>query len=68
MTVVCAAVTSSTYEGMRCLKSNKEPEDNVVYQYVIKKEIEGKPKKVAKMAGVNKFLKIYYARVKEVYS
>ena len=53
---------------MKFLKSHKEPEDNAVYQFVIKKEIEGKPKKVAKMAGVNKFLKIYYARVTEVYT
>ena len=68
MTVVCAAVTSSTYEGMRCLKSNKEPEDNAVYHFVIKKEIERKSKKAAKKAGVNKFLKIYYTRVVEVYS
>ena len=33
-----------------------------------KKENEGKVKKVAKTAGLNKFLRIYYARVKEVYS
>ena len=32
-----------------------------------KKELEGKPKRVAKIAGVNKFLRIYYARVMEVY-
>lgn len=29
---------------------------------------KGKAKKVAKIAGLNKFLRIYYARVKEVYS
>ena len=29
---------------------------------------EGKAKKVAKMAGMNKFLRIYYARVMEVYA
>ena len=28
---------------------------------------EGKAKKVAIMAGINKFLRIYYARVSEVY-
>lgn len=54
------------YETMRCLKTTKNVED-MVYQFIIKKEIEGKPKKVAKMAGLNKFLRIYYARVKEVY-
>lgn len=55
------------YEVMKCLKSIK-PEDDAVYRFMIKKENEGKAKKVAKMAGFNKFLRIYYARVKEVYS
>ena len=35
---------------------------------MIKKELEGKAKKAAKMAALNKFLRIYYARVMEVYS
>lgn len=55
------------YEAMRVLKSHKEPEDAAVYRFIVKKEAEGKPKKVAKIAGLNKFLRIYYARVKEVY-
>lgn len=38
------------------------PEDPV-YRYVVKKESEGKSKKSAKIAGLNKFLRIYYARV-----
>ena len=63
-----SAIRKTACEVIRSLKSHKEPEDNAVYQFVIKKEIEGKPKKVAKMAGVNKFLKIYYARVTEVYT
>ncbi len=54
------------YEVMKCLKTNKPVEDSV-YCYIVKKENEGKPKKVAKIAGLNKFLRIYYARVKEVY-
>lgn len=54
------------YETMRCLKTTKDVDDSV-YQFIIKKELEGKPKKVAKMAGLNKFLRIYYARVKETY-
>ena len=32
---------------------------------MIKKEKEGKAKKVCKFAGLNKFLRIYYARVME---
>lgn len=51
---------------MQCLKMHK-PQDDPVYLFMIKKESEGKPLNVAKMAGVNKFLRIYYARVMEVY-
>lgn len=55
------------YETMQSLKTHKY-ENDPVYNFIIKKELEGKPKKVAKIAGLNKFLRIYYARVKEVYS
>lgn len=61
-----AALRKVGYETMRCIKTHPRPEDPV-YQYVIKKESEGKAKKAAKIAGLNKFLRIYYARVKEVY-
>jgi len=56
------------YEVMKCIKSTKPTEDAAVYDFMIKKEQEGKPKKVAKIAALNKFLRIYYARVKEVSS
>lgn len=62
-----AALRKVGYETMRCIKSHPRPDDPV-YQYVIKKEAEGKAKKAAKIAGLNKFLRIYYARVKEVYA
>lgn len=52
------------YEVMQSLKRIRA-EDNPIYQYMLKKEREGKHKKVAKIAGLNKFLRIYYARVKE---
>jgi len=55
------------YETMRVLKMNSPPEDSSVYWYIIKKEAEGKSKRLAKIAGLNKFLRIYYARVKEVF-
>lgn len=55
------------YEVMKCLKTVKPTEDNAVYLYMLKKEEEGKAKKVAKIAALNKFLRIYYARVKKVY-
>ena len=54
------------YEVMCSLKTHK-PIDDAVYLYIIKKETEGKPKKVAKIAGFNKFLRIYYAKVMELY-
>ena len=55
------------YEIMHSLKVVKPTEDSAVYDFIIKKENEGKPKRVAKIAGLNKFLRIYYARVMEVY-
>ena len=55
------------YEVMRVLKSHKAPKDDTVYNYILKKESEGKSKKHAKIAGLNKFLRIYYVRVMEVY-
>jgi len=56
------------YEVMKCLKTVKPTVDSAVYLYMLKKEAEGKAKKVAKIAALNKFLRIYYARVMEVYS
>lgn len=62
-----ALLRKTGYEVMSCLKTVKPTEDDAVYQYMLKKEAEGKAKKVAKIAALNKFLRIYYARVKEVY-
>ena len=57
------------YEVMRCVKAGgRSEEDPAVYDFMIKKEDEGKAKRVAKIAALNKFLRIYYARVMEVYS
>lgn len=53
------------YEIMKCVKCKIPIEDTAVYDYIIKKETEGKAKKQAKIAGLNKFLRIYYARVSE---
>lgn len=54
------------YEIMRNLKTSHPKQDTAVYDYIVQKELEGKPKKLAKIAGLNKFLRIYYARVKEI--
>ena len=56
------------YEIVKSIKSSKPKTDNNVYLFIIKKENEGKAKKVAKIAGLNKFLRIYYGRVKELYN
>ena len=42
----------------------RKPENEPVYQFLDKKRSEGKPYKVYMIAGANKFLRIYYARVK----
>lgn len=55
------------YEVMHSLKVVKPTKDSAVYDFIIKKENEGKPKRVAKIAGLNKFLRIYYARIMESY-
>ncbi len=55
------------YEVMRVLKTHAAPKDDAVYNFILKKEQEGKSKKLAKIAGLNKFLRIYYARVMAVY-
>ena len=54
------------FETMTCVRRLK-PENDAVYHFIQKKMEEGKPSKVAKIAGFNKFLRIYYARVMEVY-
>ena len=56
------------YEAMKSLKTVKPTKDNAVYLFIIKKEAEGKGSITAKIAGLNKFLRIYYARVMEVYN
>lgn len=64
--------------GSRCLRKvgyevvssfkRQKPADNEIYLFMLKKESEGKAKKVAKIAGLNKLFRIYYARVNEAYN
>lgn len=61
-----SALGKACFEVMQALKLTK-PQDDPVYLFILKKEQEGKPYNVAKMAGVNKFLRIYYARAMELY-
>ena len=43
----------------------RSPADEPVYQFMDKKRAEGKPYRVYMMASANKFLRIYYATVKQ---
>ncbi len=61
-----STLRKACFEVMQALKLT-QPQDDPVYQFIVKKEQEGKPYNVAKMAGVNKFLRIYYARAMELY-
>ena len=49
---------------MDCLIKTK-PQDDPVYSFIDKKRAQGKPYYVYMAAGANKFLRIYYGRVKE---
>lgn len=62
-----ASLRKAGYEVMKALKTIK-PENDAVYLFMLKKESEGKPKNVAKMAALNKFLRIYYAKTMELYA
>ena len=48
-----------------CTYLRRAPADEPVYQFLDKKRAEGKPYFVYMTAAQNKFLRIYYARVKE---
>lgn len=54
------------YEIMKSIKSSCKS-GNEFYDYITKKEQEGKCKKVAKIAGLNKFLRQYYGIIKKLY-
>ena len=43
----------------------RSPADEPVYQFMSKKRAEGKPCRVYMTASANKFLRIYYATVKQ---
>ena len=54
------------YEIMQCLIQHT-PIGDPVYEFIYKKRLEGKCGKEAMIAGLNKFLRIYYGRVTELY-
>ena len=62
------ALRKTGFEIINSIRKTKPTHDNAVYSFMQKKESEGKPVKVAKIAGLNKFLRIYYARVRESFT
>ena len=44
-----------------------KPQNDPVYEFIEKKRSEGKTGKEAMIAGLNKFLRIYYGKISEVY-
>ncbi len=59
-----ASLRKTLFQVMSAVLQNS-PENEPVYTYLDKKRSEGKPYKVYMIAAANKFLRIYYARVKE---
>lgn len=52
------------FQVMTCVLKNRNTDDSV-FQFIDRKRAEGKPYLVYMIAGSNKFLRIYYGRVKE---
>lgn len=60
----CAPLRKTLFQVMDCLIRNK-PHDEPVFQFLDKKRAEGKPYFVYMTAGANKFLRIYYGRIRD---
>lgn len=54
------------YNVMKSIKTFCKPGCEI-YDYIVQKENEGKSKKSSKIAGLNKFLRQYYGKVKNEY-
>ena len=59
-----APLRKTLFQVMDCLIKTM-PQDDPVYAFMDKKRSQGKPYYVYMTAGANKFLRIYYGRVKE---
>ena len=55
------------YEIMQSLLKHP-PTGDPVYEFIVKKRSEGKCAHEAMIAGLNKFLRVYYGRITELYS
>ena len=54
------------FQVMRCVLQVGNPDEDV-FKFIGRKRSKGKPFRVYMIAGANKFLRIYYARVKEYF-
>ena len=52
---------------MSCILKNSN-QSEPTFQFIDRKRSEGKPYKVYMIAGANKFLRVYYARVNECFA
>ena len=59
-----ATLRKTLFQIMDCLIKTM-PQDDAVYDFMDKKRSQGKPYYVYMTAGANKFLRVYYGRVKE---
>ena len=59
-----AMLRKTLFQVMDCLIKTM-PQDDPVYAFMDKKRAQGKPYYVYMTAGANKFLRVYYGRVKE---
>lgn len=59
-----STLRKTLFQVMDALIKTK-PQEDAVYQFLDKKRAQGKPYYVYMTAGANKFLRIYYGRVKE---
>lgn len=59
-----SALRKTLYQVMSCILQNA-PDGESIFLFLDKKRTEGKKYYVYMIAGANKFLRIYYARVKE---
>lgn len=62
-----AYLRKTGYEIMQSLIKHK-PQDDPVFEFIQKKRSEGKCANEAMIAGLNKFLRVYYGKVMEIYS
>ena len=54
------------FQVMRCVLQNSNPDEDM-FRFIDRKRSQNKSFKVYMIAGANKFLRIYYARVKELF-